>query len=366
MKLQQLINYLQELAPQSLQESYDNAQLITGNPEQEVRGTIISLDCTENVVLEAINEGCNVIIAHHPIVFKGLKKLTGSSYVERTIIEAIKNDIAIYAIHTNLDNVTQGVNREIGNRIGLIDMKVLSPKKATLSKLQTYVPTEQLDHVRKALFQAGAGKNGSYDECSYSSNGIGTFRAGDGANHFVGTIGKQHQEKEVKLEVLFANHLENQILQSLKSAHPYEQVAFDIVPISNLNQDIGSGMIGELREAMNENDFLKQLSQSFNAKVIRHTKLLNKEVKTIAYCGGAGSFLLPQAKAKNADVFITGDFKYHEFFDAEEDLVILDIGHFESEHFTPHLIAKHLEDKNVTFAVLLSEVKTNPIHYYIQ
>ncbi len=366
MKLQQLINYLQELAPQSLQESYDNAQLITGNPEQEVSGTIISLDCTENVVLEAVNKGCNVIIAHHPIVFKGLKKLTGSNYIERTIIEAIKNDIAIYAIHTNLDNVTQGVNLEIGNRLDLIDMKVLSPKKATLSKLQTYVPAEQLDHVRKALFQAGAGKFGSYDECSYSSYGVGTFRAGDGAKPFVGTLGRPHQEKEVKLEVLFVNHLENQILQSLKSSHPYEEVAFDIVPISNLNQDIGSGMIGELREAMSENDLLKQLSQSFNAKVIRHTKLLNKEVKTIAYCGGAGSFLLPQAKAKSADAFITGDFKYHEFFDAEEDLVILDIGHFESEQFTPHLIAKYLADKNVTFAILLSEVKTNPIHYYIQ
>lgn len=366
MKLQQLINLLQELAPQSLQESYDNAQLITGNPEQEVKGTIITLDCTEDVVNEAISKGCNVIIAHHPIVFKGLKKLTGSNYIERTIIEAIKNDIAIYAIHTNLDNVTQGVNREIGNRLGLIKMKVLSPKKGTLSKLQTYVPTEHIEKVRDALFNAGGGKIGSNDECSYSSNGVGTFRAGDGAKPFVGTLGKQHQQKEVKLEVLFANHLENQILQSLKSAHPYEEVAFDIVPISNLNQEIGSGMIGDLREAMNENDFLKQLSQSFNAKVIRHTKLLNKEVKTIAYCGGAGSFLLPQAKAKNADVFITGDFKYHEFFDAEEDLVILDIGHFESEQFTPHLIAKYLEDKNVTFAVLLSEVKTNPIHYYIQ
>lgn len=366
MNVNQLVNLLQELAPPSLQESYDNAQLITGNPSQDVTGAILTLDCTEEVIDEAINKNCNIVIAHHPIVFRGLKKLTGSNYIERAIIKAIKNDIAIYAIHTNLDHIANGVNREIGARLGLQNMRILSPKRNTLTKLQTYVPIKHLEQVKQALFNAGAGNIGAYDECSFTSEGTGTFRAGESAKPFVGSLGKRHSEKEIKLEVIFENHLENNIIKNLRKSHPYEEVAYDTIPITNINPEVGSGMLGELNGAIPETEFLATLSKAFKLKVIRHSKLLNKKVHKVALCGGAGSFLLPQAIAQNADIFISSDFKYHEFFDAEDELVILDIGHFESEQFTPHLLAQYLEDKNVTFAVLLSEVKTNPIHYYIQ
>lgn len=366
MNVSDVANLLDDLAPAELQESYDNVGLIIGLPTWEVTGTLLTLDCTEDVVAEAIRKKCNLIVAHHPILFKGLKSLTGANYVERTILLALKNDIAIYAIHTNLDNILSGVNQEIGKRIGLKNLNILSPKSNTLSKLQTYIPTSHLEEVRNALFRAGAGHIGDYDECSYSSEGTGTFKANESTNPFVGTKGKRHSEAEVKLEMIFTNHIAPKVIKALRESHPYEEVAYDIIPITNTNQCIGSGMYGEFENSITESELLNRLSDIFNVKSIRHTKLLNKPVKRVAFCGGSGSFLLSKAKAIMADVFITGDFKYHEFFDADQKILIIDIGHFESEQFTPNLLHQYLANKNVTFAVLLSEVKTNPVHYFIQ
>ena len=365
MTIQEIISYLEEIAPKEYQESYDNSNLICGDRTLEISSVLCTLDCTEDVIDEAIQKNCGLVVAHHPIVFKGLKSLTGKDYVERTIIKAIKNDIAIYAIHTNLDHSWAGVNRIIGEKLGLEKLKILAPKEDILYKLHTYVPSNSAEKVRNALFEVGAGDIGAYSNCSFNADGYGTFLAGGEAKPYVGEKGSLHQENETRIEIIFPKHLKESVISALKQSHPYEEVAYDIVALENEHSRIGSGMIGELKGAISEKEFLKQALAVFNLSLIRHTKLLEKPIKNVAFCGGAGSFLLNKALMKKADAFITGDFKYHEFFDAENKILIMDVGHFESEQFTPELLKRLLEKNFHTFAVLLSGVKTNPVHYFI-
>ena len=365
MKIQDITSFLETIAPASLQESYDNAGLLTGNPGWDCTGIVTTLDVTEAVVLEAIEKKCNLIVAHHPIIFSGLKKITGKNYVEKTIIAAIKNDIAIYAIHTNLDNVLTGVNGRMADQLGLIHRQILQPKKGVLKKLVTFVPVEQAEEVRNALFVAGAGHVGNYSECSFSVTGEGTFKGEIGTDPFVGKPGQRHTEKELKLEMIFEAWVENKLITTLKAAHPYEEVAYDIFLLDNQYEGIGSGLTGELPEAVTEQEFMQQLKKTFGLTVIKHTPLSGKKVKKIALCGGAGSFLIEAAIAASAQVYITGDVKYHEFFDANGRLVITDIGHFESEQFTIDLLFDILREKFPNFAVLKTGVKTNPVNYFV-
>ncbi|MDX2361118.1 MAG: Nif3-like dinuclear metal center hexameric protein [Crocinitomicaceae bacterium] len=364
MRIKDITNYLEELAPLSSQESYDNCGLIVGDASADVKGILVSLDCIEEIVDEAIATGANLIVAHHPIVFKGLKKINGKNYIERTVLKAIKNDIAIYAIHTNYDNYQFGVNREIGERLQLENLTVLAPKRQVLTKLVCFVPEVNVDDVASAMYNAGAGTIGNYKECSFKSEGEGTFKPVEGANPAEGIVGELSKVQEVRLEVLVSNHVLGAVLQAMKSAHPYEEVAHEMYAIMNDNQSEGAGMVGDLPEEMSELEFLKKLKEVFKCGSIRHTALLNSKVKRVAYCGGAGSFLLSQAKASGADIFVTGDFKYHEFFDAENQIVIADIGHFESEQFTSNRLAAILTKKFPKFAVRLTEVNTNPINYF--
>ena len=262
MTIKDITLYLESIAPAHLQESYDNAGLIVGHPDTEVTGVLTSLDCTEEIIEEAKARGCNLVVAHHPIVFRGLKRFNGANYVERTVIKAIKEDVAIYAIHTNLDNVRhRGVNERIAQRLGLKDLRLLSPK----------------------------------DE--------------EGA--------------------------------------------------------VGSGMVGELPEPLAETDFLRHLKARMDVAVVKHTPLLGDPVRTVALCGGSGGFLLGAAKKAGAQVFVTADYKYHEYFDADGEIVICDIGHYESEQFTTQLLAELLMEKFPTFAVLCTERNTNPVRYFV-
>lgn len=364
MRIKEITSYLETLAPLSSQESYDNCGLIVGDENNEVKQVLISLDCVEATVDEAIQKGCNLIIAHHPIVFGGLKKLNGKNYVERTVIKAIKNDVAIYAIHTNLDNYQFGVNREIGERLGLKDLRVLAPKKNVLSKLVCFCPANDSDAVLNAMFDAGAGAIGNYSNCSFKSKGEGSFLPGVDSNPHSGKVGALSREAEDRLEVLVSNHLIHQVINAMKNVHPYEEVAHEIYPISNVNQTEGSGMHGSLEEPMELNAFLAKLKSTFNCGAIRHTKSTGKLIEKVAFCGGSGSFLLNNAKRIGADIFIAGDFKYHEFFDAEDELVIADIGHFESEQYTSMLLERILTKKFTKFAVLITEINTNPINYF--
>jgi dinuclear metal center YbgI/SA1388 family protein len=364
MKIAEIIEALEKVAPPFYQENYDNAGLLTGGAGQSCTGILCTLDVTEAVVFEARRRDCNLIVAHHPIIFGGLKKLTGKNYVESTIITAIKNDIAIYAIHTNLDNVINGVNDKIADKLDLINRKILAPKTGQLMKLFTFAPIEFAEKVRSAIFQAGAGHVGNYSECSFNTEGMGTFKAEEGTKPYVGEIGKQHQEKEIRMEFVFPVYLQGQILSAMIKAHPYEEVAFDIVQLANQDAHIGSGIVGELATPVPEEQFLYQVKQRFGLSVIKHTKLLGKPVKKVALCGGAGSFLIGKAIAANADVYVTSDVKYHEFFDANDRIVVADIGHWESEQFTIDLLFDIITSKFPTFAVLKSEVRTNPVFYF--
>ncbi len=362
-KIKDVTSHLEGLAPVTYQESYDNSGLITGSPEWEVKGVLVTLDCIEIVVEEAIRQKCNLIIAHHPIIFKGLKRLTGKNYVERTIIKAIKNDIAIYAIHTNLDNVMTGVNYKIAEKIGLSDLKVLAPKPHTLSKLVTFIPKDAVQSVLDALHNAGAGNIGNYKNCSFKITGTGTFQPTVKANPHIGKAGKLEQVEETRVELIFPSVLENKIISALKKSHPYEEVAYYLTPLNNNNQEVGSGIIGTLEVPIEPKAFLERLKIVMNTACIRYTAPLDKPIKKVAICGGAGSFLLPIAKTQGADVFVSADFKYHEFFDAEGQILIADIGHYESEQFTKDLLKEVLEEKFTSFAVYFSKSVTNPISY---
>lgn len=363
MKISSVIEHLEALAPPAFQEAYDNCGLLTGNAGWECTGIITTLDSTEEVVQEAIEKKCNLIVSHHPIIFKGLKNITGKNYVERTVISAIKNDIAIYAIHTNLDNVIKGVNGKIAEALLLQKPRVLQPRGEAMKKLVTFAPRKNADAVRDALFEAGAGKLGKYSECSFNTEGTGTFKAEEGANPHVGKIGSRHEEKEVKIEVIFPAYMQQRVVNAMLEAHPYEEAAYDIFPLGNYLSDVGSGIVGDLPEAMDESQLLAQIKAQFALAVIRHTPLLGRKVKRVAVCGGAGSFLISAAIKANADLYLTADVKYHEFFDADGRILLADIGHYESEKFTIELLHANLQEKFSTFAVLKTEKATNPVRY---
>ena len=355
---------LETFAPLAYQESYDNCGLLTGQPAWNATGALLTLDCTEEVIEEAIGLGCNLVIAHHPVIFSGIKKLTGSNYVERTIIKAIRNNIAIYACHTNIDNVKEGVNKKICEKLGLANIAILAPKQGLLKKLVTYVPATHHAKVLEALFAAGAGKIGNYDSCSFNLEGTGTFRGNEQSNPFVGTPGELSKEKEVRLETIFPAALEVAIKKALLSNHPYEEVAFDIYALANHHPQVGSGMTGVFEKAMAEDEFLKHVKKTFRAGILKHTGLTGKKIAKVAVCGGSGRFLLKDAIRAGADAYITADFKYHEYFDTEGRLLLVDVGHNESEQFTPEIFYEIIRKKFATFAIHLSKINTNPVNYF--
>jgi dinuclear metal center YbgI/SA1388 family protein len=365
MFIYQITDFLETLAPLSYQESYDNCGLIIGDKNAQLLGALITLDVTEEVIDEAIQKKCNLILAHHPLVFSGLKKITGKNYVERAVIKAIKNDVAVYAIHTNLDNMSDGVNAKICQKLGLVKTSILQPKSQLFSKLITFVPKDFTAQVQQAIWQAGAGNIGNYSECSFVSEGQGTFTGNQQSQAFVGTPNSRHTESEHKLEVIFPSYLKTQIIAALENAHPYEEVAFNIFQLSNEAKHIGAGMIGQLPTPIKTTEWLAYLKKHMEVTCIRHTNFDKEFIQTIAVCGGAGSFLLGNAIAQKADVFVTGDFKYHEFFNAENALMICDIGHYESERFTSEMLMEKLLEKFTTFAPQISSINTNPVNYYI-
>ena len=358
-----IINYLEELAPLSYAEDFDNVGLLVGNKNNEVTGILVTLDTLESVIDEAIEKRCNLIVSFHPIIFKGLKKVNGNNYVERVVIKAIQNNINIYAIHTALDNAFQGVNSIICDTLGLKNKKILLPQKGTIKKLTTYVASKDADHLRKALFNAGAGNIGNYNNCSFNSEGLGTYKGNEHSNPTIGEKGKLQIEKETQISVTFNKHLELQILNALFKNHPYEEVAFEVNTLENFNQNIGMGMVGELEKETNALEFLQFVKNNMNASCIKHSELIKKPIKKVAVLGGSGSFAIQAAKSANADVLITSDLKYHDFFTAEKQIILADIGHYESERFTKNFLADYLSKKFTNFAVVLSTTNTNPVKY---
>jgi dinuclear metal center YbgI/SA1388 family protein len=359
-----IIHTIEESFPLFYQETYDNSGLQLGNPYQETTGILLSVDVTEAVVEEAREKGLNMIVSHHPLIFGSLKRITGSNYTERTIAKAIKANIAIYSCHTNIDNISQGVSFRMAEKLGLSRIKVLKPLTGVLCKLVTFVPRDHAEKVREAIFAAGAGHIGQYDCCSFNLAGEGTFRASETAHPFVGEKGILHTEPEIRIETVFPKHLEHKIITAMIKAHPYEEVAYDIYPIENKYQQAGAGAIGYFDKPIPEKTFLELVKKTFNAPMVRHTEFLNRDISCIALCGGSGSSFLTDARKAGADVFLSADFKYHQFFDAENQILITDIGHFESEQFTLEIFYEILIKKFPNFALRFTNVNTNPIIYF--
>lgn len=364
MQIHEITSYLESIAPLSLQEQYDNSGLIIGNPDDTISKALITLDVTEKVIDEAISKKCQLIIAHHPLIFGNISKIRSDNFTGKCIIKAIKNNISIYAIHTNFDNIDSGVNAALCRKIGLSNCRILKPKKNILKKLVTFCPGKHAEKVRKALFEAGAGYIGNYDSCSYNTEGFGTFRALDNANPFVGQAYKLHQEKETRIETIFPSYNEKKLLKALFNTHPYEEVAYDIYPLENSFSKVGEGMIGELDKTIGFNNFLNKLKHTLKIPVIKYNAGSDKKIKKVAVCGGAGNFLINDAIANGADIFLTSDIKYHQFFEDGNSLIIADIGHYESEQFTKQILCEILNKKFPTFAVLISKVNTNPVKYF--
>ena len=363
MKVYEITSYLEKFAPSGLQESYDNTGLIIGSAGSEIKKALITLDVTDKVVSEAIENGCDFIIAHHPVIFKSLKKIDYQTEQGALIARIIKEGIAVYAAHTNLDNVPEGVNGILAEKIGLKNTRILSPKKDNLYKLVVFCPVDVAEKVRKAVFNAGAGEIGNYSWCSFNSEGVGTFKASDKANPYVGEIGKVHEEKEMKIETVVPSYFLKGVISAMITAHPYEEVAYDLFPMANVQNNAGTGIIGELEKETSAKEFLTHVKKVLKASAIRHTRFLQKPVKTVAVCGGSCSFLIDHAYHSGADVFITSDVKYHEFFDHSEEMIIVDAGHYETEQFAKELLYDKLIRKFPNFALQISKAKTNPINF---
>jgi dinuclear metal center YbgI/SA1388 family protein len=363
MKIKEILTILEEMAPLAYAEDFDNVGLLVGNKEEEATGILVCHDALESVIDEAIAKNCNLVVCFHPILFSGLKKITGKNYVERSILKAIKNDIAIYAVHTALDNHKNGVNKIFCDALGLKQTKVLVPKPNFIQKLVTYTVPENVEKLRKALFDTGAGKIGNYEDCSFNSQGIGTYMGNENSNPEIGKRFEFVEAQEIKIEVTFEKHLQSKILKALLSNHIYEEIAYEIYDLQNTHQNIGLGMIGELENPMNETDFLLFVKDKMQCGGIRHSGLLGKPIKKVAVLGGSGSFAIKNAIQADVDVFLTSDLKYHNFYEAENQIVLADIGHFESERYTKNYIVDFLKEKITNFAIVLSEENTNPVKY---
>jgi dinuclear metal center YbgI/SA1388 family protein len=364
MKLKQILSAFDDHAPFSLQEDYDNSGIQFGDPESKVTRGLVCIDITEEIVEEAIEKKCDLIISHHPLIFKGIKKLTGRHYTERVLIEAIRSHINMISVHTNLDSVIAGVNMKLAQKIGLKDLMVLQARKGLLKKLVTFCPTDHAEKVRAAIFKAGAGVIGEYDCCSFNLDGKGSFRAGDTADPFVGEKGQIHYESEVRIETILPAWIENRVVSAMIDAHPYEEVAFDVYPLDNSFNKVGPGMIGNLSKPLSEKDFLNMIKEELGAPFLRHSEFTGKEIQKVAVCGGSGSFLRDHAMAAGADAFVTADIKYHDFFDVKNKMLMVDAGHYESEQFTKEILYEIVSKKITNFALLISDQSTNPVRYF--
>jgi dinuclear metal center YbgI/SA1388 family protein len=364
MKLKDLCSYLDSGVPLSFQEGYDNSGLQVGLPEREISSALVTLDVTEEVMDEAVAGKIDVVISHHPLIFNGIKSLAGKSYTERILYEAVKNDIAVYSAHTNLDAYSNGVSRKMSEKIGLEEIRVLSPSVNKLLKLVTYIPESHIEAVKKKLFESGAGVIGNYDQCGFTTSGTGSFRANEMAKPFTGEKGKIQFEKEIRFETILFSHLKEKVIKALLNAHPYEEVAYDLFALENKNAEIGLGCVGKFHNPVSENEFLKLVCSVFNAKGIRYSKLTGKSVRKVALCGGSGASLINLAISSEADVFLTSDIKYHDFFKAENKILLVDTGHFESEKFSGEILKDLIIKKFPKFAVRFSETNTNPINYF--
>ena len=364
MKIKEITNILSEWAPLTYAEEFDNVGLLVGNENATCQQAMITHDVSEEVVEEAILNKCELIICFHPIIFSGLKSITGKNYVEKTVIKAIENKIAIYAIHTALDNHRYGISYQLGKTLGLVNQQILIPKTDTLLHLNTYVPGDHKETVLAALHAAGAGELGNYSETSFSVTGQGSYKGNELSQPAIGEKNKSTTTTEEKLSLIVPQHSKNKVIKALMDTHPYESIAYELTATLNSNPTLGMGSVGELPEVMPSMTFLTHMKKTLGVPFIRHSISTKKEIKKVAVLGGSGSFCIDAAIRNGADALVTADLKYHDFFKVENDLLLVDAGHYETEHFTKKLIHEYLTKKMPNFAFTLSEVNTNPVKYF--
>ena len=362
--LGEFTRWLEELIPPAFQEQYDNSGLQVGDPDASINSVLLTVDVTSEVIAEAREHGCNLIISHHPLIFTPLKRIAGGSETELCVASAVRGGIAIYSAHTSFDNVSWGVSHILAEKIGLTKIRVLAPLKGKLSKLIAFVPVSHAARVREALFAAGAGHIGNYDRCSFNVPGDGTYRAGEGADPYAGQVGEDHSEPEIRIEAVMPSHLSSSCVRALLAAHPYEDVAYDIIALENEYHGAGAGAIGTLPATLTGIMLLERLKEVTGIPVIRYSGDTARTVKTIAVCGGSGSDLISVAARAGADAFVTGDIKYHAFAQAPHDMIVADIGHYESEKFSLELLHNLIKKKFPKFALRFSGIKTNPVNYH--
>lgn len=362
-KISEVIACIEQMAPLAYQESWDNSGVQVGDVSQEVKSVLLCVDITEATLNEAIERGANLVISHHPLIFKGIKKLIGRNYIERVIIKAIQHNIVLYSAHTNMDKCMGGVNFRIAQKLGLKNIRVLAPEENYLYKVVTYVPHEFAEAVRQAMWMAGAGTIGAYDCCSYSSEGSGTFRASEGCKPFVGEIDKLHTEPELRIEMIVPKDKIDRVVAAIHAAHPYEEPAIDVLPLANEYNRMGLGCVGDLENEITENAMLQYIRKKLGVQYIRHTKTTDKKVSRVALCGGSGAEFLSLAMREKAGIYITADVKYHDFFNAENQIVIADIGHFESEQCIKEVFYEQISKNFINFAILMAECDKSPVQY---
>lgn len=366
--LNDIIAPIEAAAPRAWQENWDNAgwQVCPADPKTaECTGALLTLDITEAVVGEAAREGFNLIVSHHPLLFKGLKRITGSTPQERNVTEAIRHGIAIYSAHTNMDSAPGGVNFRLAEMLGLTNIEVLIPREGDLVKLVFYTPAAEADRVRQAVLEAGAGHIGNYDSCSYNNEGFGTFRAvSDACRPYVGSIGEMHREPEVRTETVVPRYLLSRVIDTLIKAHPYEEPAYDIIPLELPNRGAGLGCVGDLSEALPTAAFLQRIATTLNLPYLRHSEIATGTVRRVAVCGGSGAEFIPSAIAAGAQLYLTADLKYHDFQRGGETITLVDGGHFETEHQLMDVFYELISKKIPNFAVRRAATPSNAVSYF--
>lgn len=365
-KIKEVLQAMDAICSESIQESWDNSGLQWGDDSETVKGVIVSLDVTMDVINEAIDCGCNLIIAHHPLIFGPLKQVRkNGTEVERLAYHCIQNSIAVYAAHTNWDKVAQGVSWVMAKRIGLLNEEILQPEKDGLCNLKVMGTPRDIAEIRKAWFNAGIGNVGEYSNCSFTTDGWGTFEPSESANPSVGEKNKTEFLRENAIEILCTKKDVSKALAIATETSSYETIAHSIIPLKNTNDTLGFGCIGELKEALSLSDFLALCKEKYACKVVRYNPSEKiKNIKTVAVCGGSAIDFLPTAIARKADAYITADVKYHQFMLADDALTLVDVGHYESEIWAMEYLTHLISEKFHNFAIRLTTINTNSVRYF--
>ncbi len=367
MKVNDIHSILAAWAPKEIAWERDNVGLQVGDPEANVRGVLVCLDCTEQVILEARKQKADLIVSHHPLLFRAPKSITTADETGRAIRALIENKTNLYSAHTNLDFTAGGTSFAIAEALRLKNVEFLRKSYEVDKKIVTFVPRLHTQKVRNAMAEAGAGIIGNYDYCSFGIAGTGSFRGNSAANPAIGTKGKLESAEEIRLEMIGKQWNTEKIVKAMIAAHPYETVAYDIYPLQNASTEFGMGIIGTLKQPMGLSSFLQLVKKQLNARVLRRTTALNNVVQRIAACGGAGGELVDTAIAQHADVFITADVRYHDFHHATGKITLIDAGHFETEHPVVNAVVRKLNTEirklGQRIPVRAAKTSTNPIYY---